>query len=141
MFTFLLAPVAKATPAFVAAGAFLALMQEPNAYETYWPLVVAAVTTFILPFFLSGDYPGGAVAIIQWFKTKLGLSGAAVYPVLLIVSLVVATIVAIVDGQIEVTGPLTPERFVVIATAVLASTQIWYARLKSHLENPPEETS
>lgn len=103
-------------------------------FKELWPYLLSVLTLVVIPFLVSGDRPTGAVQIIQWIKTWLGIQGTAVYAVVFVVSLVLTIFIALVDGAIEITGPMTPERFNIILGIIVVGSQIWYTRLKQELE-------
>lgn len=104
-------------------------------FNVIWPYVLSVLTLVVLPLLISGDKPTGAVVLINWLKNLLGIRGTAVYAVVLVVSLLLAVLVALVDGSIEVTGAMTPERFSIILAVIMTGSQVWYARLKQKLDD------
>lgn len=72
---------------------------------------------------------GGTVPIVNWLKSTLNLSGRAAQVLALVVSLLLATATAIVQGIIS-PETMTPEAYATIALAVLTASQVEYSRYK-----------
>jgi peptidoglycan/LPS O-acetylase OafA/YrhL len=76
------------------------------SFQAVWPYVVAFLTTIVVPLFVTGDNPIGAVRIINYLKVQLGASGHFARALTVLVSTVLALILYVVDGQLDafVTG-------------------------------------
>jgi fatty acid desaturase len=103
-------------------------------FVNVWPYIVAFLSTIVVPLIISGDNPIGAVRIINWLKVQFGASGNGARAITVVVSLVMALLLYVVDGQLDglVTGEVeyTVDSLYTIAIAVLGLSQYWYGKLK-----------
>ncbi len=109
-------------------------MSSNFTFTDLWPYLLSILTLVVLPFLVSGNKPTGAVTLINWLKVLLKIKGTAVYIIVFIVSIILTGIIALVDGAIGLTGPMTPERFNIILGIIVVGSQVWYGRLKNEGE-------
>lgn len=103
-------------------------------FNELWPYILSVLTLAVLPFLVSGDKPTGVVQIVNALKKWLKAEDASARAITFIVSLVLAVLIALVDGSIKLTGAMTPERFAIILSILVASSQYWYNRLQKETD-------
>lgn len=104
----------------------------------FWPYIAGVLITVVLPLVISGTRPLGAVRVIGWLKKKLKLEGDSARVLTLLVALGLAGLVALADGILNISGPMTPEKFNMILGVLLVGSQVWYSRIKAEIEPVPE---
>ncbi len=108
---------------------------DPALPFDFMPYLITFVSVVLVPLLISGDRPIGAVKVIGWVKNWTGLQDGAAVWLSVSMSVVLAVLLALVEGAIGL--PITPESFQVMVVAIFGGSQLWYARIKD--EKTPTE--
>lgn len=102
---------------------------ETFDWAVVWQYFVALLTTVVIPFLVAGDQPTGIVRVVAWLKDLLGTSGNGTRALVAVVSIVLAVVLAYVDGALTADVFVDPNQFALMVLTLIGASQYWYGQL------------